>query len=304
MVQAQFGPRITRGVKVLLLINLGIFFIQLVSNFALNQAGIRQYSQFVQFFALWPDLIVERFWAWQLFTYMFLHGDFFHILFNMLALWMFGSDLESEWGMKRFVQYYLLCGFGAGLFIFLIPILLNQATAPTLGASGAIFGILLAYAIYWPDRKLLFMFIFPIKVKYFVLIIGFISLYLTFDQGAAAEISHVGHLGGLITGYLVLISGFARSSANVTAARTFKSTWNPVHRIKMYRQRKRWLKQQKEQFEMLHMEEKVDSLLDKISREGMRSLSASERKFLKLASEKMGDNKKGSSHFNKPGMPH
>lgn len=296
MVQARFGPRLTQGVRVLIFVNVGIFFAQLIFEFALSQAGVRQYSQLVQFFALWPDLIVERFWVWQIFTYMFLHGGFMHILFNMLALWMFGSELEEEWGLARFLKFYLICGTGAGLFILFIPLFLNQATAPTLGASGAIFGILLAYAMYWPDRYLLFMFLFPIKVKYFVLGIGFISLYLTFSQGGATEISHVGHMGGLITGYLALVMGFGRSKRKVDYS--FKSTWNLVHRFKMFRQRRRWLQQQKEQFEMLNMEQKVDSLLDKISRQGLKSLSSNEKKFLKKASEKMGD-KNTSNPFHK-----
>ena len=126
--------------------------------------------------------------------------------FNMLVLWMFGSELEERWGKKEFLRYYLLCGSGAGVFVFIIPILLSQNLGiPTVGASGSLFGLLMAYAIYWPNRYVLIWFLFPIKIKYLVIIIGVISFLFTFQSSGSGGISHVGHLGGLVTGYLYLL---------------------------------------------------------------------------------------------------
>src|SRR5207244_9281421 len=113
----------------------------------------------------------------QLFTYMFLHdpGGFGHILFNMLALWMFGADLERHWGTRKFLKFYFLCGIGAGLCVVVGNYLFGNPLTRTIGASGAIYGLLMAFGVLWPDRTVLFSFLFPIKAKYFVMIIGGIA---------------------------------------------------------------------------------------------------------------------------------
>ena len=128
--------------------------------------------------------VVKDFFVWQLATYLFLHGGFGHIIWNMLALWMFGADLEQIWGTRRFLQFYFFCGIGAGICVVLVNYVLpwGNPAIPTIGSSGAIFGILLAYAMLFPDRDILFGFLFPIKVKYFVMIIGAIA-FLSFLRG-------------------------------------------------------------------------------------------------------------------------
>jgi membrane associated rhomboid family serine protease len=142
---------------------------------------------------------------------MFLHAGIFHILFNMLALWMFGVELERMWGSRFFVQYYFICGVGAAMTTVLLSFVPGSFGAQlyyslTIGASGAIYGILLAYALYFPNRPILLYFIFPVPAKYFVAIMGAISL-LSSMGGPGGGIAHTTHLGGLVAGYLYLKGG-------------------------------------------------------------------------------------------------
>jgi membrane associated rhomboid family serine protease len=148
---------------------------------------------------------------WQPVTYMFLHGGIFHILFNMLALWMFGVELERMWGSRFFLKYYFVAGLGAAvttLVLSFTPFAFADQLyySLTIGASGAVYGVLLAYARYFPHRPILLYFIFPIPAKYFVMIIGAISL-LSAMSGPGGGIAHATHLGGLVAGYLYLRSG-------------------------------------------------------------------------------------------------
>lgn len=286
---AQFGPTLTPMVKKLITINAAVYLLQMI-------AGIMGTGNafLMQFFALNPAMAVFEGHVWQIFTYQFLHGGLFHILFNMLALWMFGSELEMVWGKTEFLRYYLISGTGAGLFIVLLPLLLGHGAATTLGASGAIFGLLLAYAVYYPERYLMFMFFFPVKVKYFVIIIGLFSLLLTVQEDNSSGISHVGHLGGLITGYLYLLNSSGRKKQGYAAGIAAPGSGGLVQKWKNYQQRKLWEKRQKEIEEFENLEEKVDRLLEKISKYGMDSLTAQEKKFLKKASQNLendqGDN--------------
>ena len=156
---------------------------------------------------------MQVFGIYQLFTYLFLHSPFGfgHILFNMLALWMFGSDLERAWGTKRFLQYYFLCGIGAGICVVIGNAIYGTLDTRTIGASGAIYGVLLAFGLLFPDTIVLFSFLFPIKAKYFVMIIGAIAFLSSFGaRGSGGGVSHVAHLGGMLFGYLYLKSGFTK----------------------------------------------------------------------------------------------
>ena len=285
----QFGPVLTPMVKKLIMINCGVYLAQMVTS------SIGPSGSLTQFFALNPGLVFFEGFVWQIFTYQFLHGSLFHILFNMLALWMFGSELEKIWGSTEFLRFYLVSGIGAGIFIVLLPLLLGHSSATTLGASGAIFGLLLAYAVYYPERYLMFMFFYPIKVKYFVIIIGLFSLLLTVQEDNSSGISHVGHLGGLITRYLYIL--------NVSSKRKqgYASSFNPsssglLEKWQNYKKRKLWEKRQKEVEEFENMEEKVDALLEKISKYGMDSLTSNEKSFLKKASENLDGNSGDTFH--------
>jgi membrane associated rhomboid family serine protease len=143
---------------------------------------------------------VEKYYFWQLFTYMFLHGGITHLLFNMLSLFMFGCEMERHWGSRRFFRYYLITGVGAGLCVFLIP---SNYFIYTLGASGAIYGVLLAYGLTFPDRIIYLYMLFPIPAKYFVMIMGGI-VFLSTLSSANTGVSNIAHLGGMVIGFLYL----------------------------------------------------------------------------------------------------
>lgn len=161
-------------------------------------------------FGLHPRMVVGGFALWQLVTYMFLHVGVSHILFNMLALWMFGTELERTWGTRYFLKFYFVTGIGAALLTVLFGLLpfgfsAHVYVSNIVGASGAIFGLLLAYAMYFPERQLYLYFLFPVKVKYAVMIFG--AMELLFALGGGSGVANATHLGGLLVGYLYLKSG-------------------------------------------------------------------------------------------------
>lgn len=152
--------------------------------------------------ALWP-LGSGRFGPWQLVSYAFLHGSFNHIFFNMFAVWMFGLQLERAWGSRRFALFYLVCVIGAG-FTQLLVQQLTGSFWPTIGASGAVFGLLLAYGVMWPENRVMLLFLpVPIKAKWFVLIYGGIELVFGVTN-TMPNVAHFAHLGGLFAGAGVL----------------------------------------------------------------------------------------------------
>ena len=186
------------GVKWLLILNCGIFVLNYVAT-ATGQGGV------FNDFSLWPRAVLTLPAIWQLVTYMFLHDPrgFGHILFNMLALWMIGSDLERDWGTKLFLKFYFICGVGAGVCVVLANALVGNLDARTIGSSGAVYGLLLAFGVLYPDRIILFSFLFPIKAKYFVMILGAIAFLGSFGA-SGGTVSHVAHLGGMLIGLVYL----------------------------------------------------------------------------------------------------
>lgn len=173
--------------------------------------------------------------VWQPFTYMFLHAPYGlgHIGFNMLALWMFGSPLVMVWGERRFLRYYLICGVGAGILIATVPYLFrfvglpSSTVIPTLGASGAVFGVLLGYSLLWPNRTIMLLFPpIPIKAIYFIPFIFFLGLL------TQPNVSHVGHLGGVLVGFWLLRSEGLTQNLPIPSLRTLQHRW---HRYLMRR---------------------------------------------------------------------
>ena len=153
-------------------------------------------------FMLWP-LESGVFAPFQLVTYGFLHGSFNHLFFNMFAVWMFGTPLERAWGSKRFAGFYAACVVGAALVQLLVQHL-EGGIYPTLGASGGVFGLLLAYGVMWPENRIFLIFFpVPVKAKWFVLIYGAIELLLGVSK-TATGIAHFAHLGGMIFGAVLL----------------------------------------------------------------------------------------------------
>jgi membrane associated rhomboid family serine protease len=182
--------------KALIGANVAIFFAQSFMPTLTEALGLR------------PVFVVRNLWVWQLATYMFLHGGVWHILFNMLALWMFGTELERIWGTRFFLKFYFVTGIGAGILTVmfaLLPLGVSQQlyVANIIGASGAIYGLLLAYALYFPDRKIYMYFVFPIPTRIFVLIIGVMAFYASF-AGADGGVANATHLGGILVAYLYL----------------------------------------------------------------------------------------------------
>ena len=196
-VSYTFGPGpLTPGIKALIWVNVGMFLIPIAV------------PAVTLYLALVPAAIVERWFAWQPLTYMFLHDGVFHILFNMLMLWMFGTDLERTWGTRFFLRYYFVAGIGAAV----VTVLLSLAPlpfadllyyTPTVGASGAIYGVLLAYGLMFPNRPIYLYLLFPIPARVFVLIMCAIALLSSISRGGS-NIAHSAHLGGLVVGYLYL----------------------------------------------------------------------------------------------------
>ncbi len=152
--------------------------------------------------ALWP-LGSGYFTPWQLVSYAFLHGSFNHLFFNMFAVWMFGTPLERSWGTQRFLSFYAVCVVGAAVIQLLVQ-LFEGGIYPTIGASGGVFGLLLAYGVMWPNNKIFLLFFpVPISAKWFVLIYGGIELALGLSR-AMPGIAHFAHLGGMIFGAALL----------------------------------------------------------------------------------------------------
>jgi membrane associated rhomboid family serine protease len=203
----SFGPGpISTALKALIGLNVLMFVVQLALPIT------------TELFGLHPAWIVHArstipaehsLWVWQIATYMFLHGGIFHIVFNMLALWMFGAELERMWGTRYFLKFYLATGIGAGVLTVLFSLLpfgfaRQLQYANVIGASGAIYGLLLAYALYFPDRPIYMYFVFPIPAKIFVAIMGGIAFLSSLSE--AGGIANATHLGGLLVGYIFLKS--------------------------------------------------------------------------------------------------
>ena len=203
----SFGPGpISTALKALIGLNVVMFVVQLMLPIT------------TELFGLHPAWIVHArstiapehsLWVWQIATYMFLHGGIFHIVFNMLALWMFGAELERMWGTRYFLKFYLATGIGAAVLTVLFSLLpfgfaRQLQYANVIGASGAIYGLLLAYALYFPDRPIYMYFVFPIPAKIFVAIMGGIAFLSSLSE--AGGVANATHLGGLLVGYVFLKS--------------------------------------------------------------------------------------------------
>src|SRR4029453_8960594 len=184
-------------IKAIIAVNCAVYLVQALS------------PTFTGWFALTPAAVWEHGAVWQLATYMWLHAESpLHLLFNMFSLWMFGSQVASAWGTQRFLRFYLICGIGAGVLVASWPallVLLGFKTAsyalPTLGASGAIYGVLLAFSLLWPDRTIMLLFPpIPLKAIWFIPFLFFMEVVS--DRGG--NVSHIGHLGGVLVGYIAL----------------------------------------------------------------------------------------------------
>jgi membrane associated rhomboid family serine protease len=199
-IQYQFGPGpLTPAVKALLIANGALFLAQLVMPALTSYGGLT------------PAAVLESLWIWQPVTYMFLHAGLTHLVFNMLALWMFGVELEKIWGTQAFARFYFLCGLGAAATTIVASLLPFDFAnflyvTPTVGASGAIYGLLAAFGVMFANRPIYMYFLFPVPARIFVLITGAITLLLSVTS-SGGQMAHLAHLGGLLTGWLLLMRG-------------------------------------------------------------------------------------------------
>ncbi len=258
------------AVKLILIANVVVFLLQVLSRLMELPMEL--------FFGL-SRLAYEKWLVYQVFSYMWLHSteQIMHLLFNMLGIWMFGRELEIVWGTRQFLKYYLICGIGAGIFILILDLLFGVGFSITIGASGALFGLLLASAMSWPDRMVYIYFLFPVKMKWFVAAFGFISFFGVMG-GVGGNISHAGHLGGILAGFLYIIyrrQNWGKFFSGKKRRRDGISDAKVVH-IRDYRKEPTSFAERT----FAETEKRVDELLDRIARHGLHSLTPEERKFL------------------------
>lgn len=293
-------------IKNLIIINVVVFLFQTIGQQIVTSAGLTFADILTKYFALIPlqgitlvngtgASISWHFYPWQLITYQFMHGGFTHILFNMFGLWMFGVEVEYLMGSKKFIYFYLLCGIVAGIFQLFLPPLFGEALAPTIGASGAIFGVLVAFAMFFPDRYIFIYFLIPIKAKYLIPI--FILMELYFADTGGGNIAHLAHLGGALAGFIYIMmdrsSGVTMrnpfSSASSSKGNIFNSFNMPANPFK----KKDDKVEDADYYEVdddknINVTQKdIDAILDKISQSGYQNLTDREKRILFEASKKM-----------------
>ena len=258
----SFKPQyFTEAIRVLISINVLLFLFRYISIERFDLAQIFGLSSN----DVWPMI-------WQPLTYMFIHGDFFHLFMNMFVLWMFGSEMESIWGSRGFLKYYFITGIGSGLIWLLLN--LSNPFSVLIGASGAIYGVLLAYGLMFPNRKVLIYFLFPIKVKYFVLLLGVIA-FISSIGDTGSNISHLTHLSGMLIGFIYLKSPLNMSKVLLL----FNSILAEI----------RYKREEKKQAKHFDTKKHIDRLLDKINDVGYDGLDEKEKKDLYNHSRDIGD---------------
>jgi len=254
----QFGlsRRFSPGIKWIIIVTVGVYLVELMVWSASRDRFMGAFG----WLGLSPGDVFRRGYAWQLVTYAFLHDprSLMHILFNMLFLYWFGRDVEEVWGTRRFLLFYLTAAAFAALVFSAVHIF--RPLTWCIGASGAIMAIVMVYALWWPNRLILFMFFFPMRIRTFVIITIVVEVvsFLQVENGVA----NMAHLGGLLYGYLVVRQGWRLA---------------PVLR---------WL-QSPHREDPLSDRRRMDELLDKVSREGFGSLTWRERRFLKKMSRRL-----------------
>jgi membrane associated rhomboid family serine protease len=254
---------IPKGVKILIIINICVFILSQIS-------GLR--SIFFSSFGIVPFQVWNNMKLWQLFTYLFIHGGLLHIFFNMFVLWMFGKDLEHEWGTYEFLFFYFICGVGSGLITVLFS---ANSIIPIVGASGAIYGLLVAYGYMYPDRLVYLYGLFPIRVKYMVLALGIMATF-AFIFSKQSNVSHITHVAGMIIGISVLLF-----NVNI------KNIKLEYYKLKLKKlQNKRDVKNNK----VIYAKQEVDKILDKLNNSGWESLTDSEEKYLTKMSKEIFKN--------------
>jgi membrane associated rhomboid family serine protease len=314
---AQMG--LPPAVFLLLMANLAVYVLQLLTR------GLAGVDPLVAWFSFVPSLAINKLQVWRFVSYMFLHGPLFHLLFNMLGLWLFGSRLEQYWGTRTFTRYYFICGIGGALLYGVFSLTGIAAYIPMVGASGAIYGILLAFGIAFP-AAIIFVFFIPMPARVAVIIFFLLSVTQGFGGGGrGGNVAHLAHLGGMVAGFIFLwiytggrpsqVPRLPRRGGARGGYRTVGGTSDPHRRsagqggwlTQLYRAYVRWrtrlrLKVVDSQPSDTRRDgrgnggprrgdggsdlQRVDEILEKISREGLKSLTPEEQEILRRASKK------------------
>lgn len=274
------GGAIPPGVKILLIANISIYVLQMISgDFLVRWFGLTPTDIFLSgpsgfsSDGLYINTNPAVPLLYQLVTYMFLHGGFFHILMNMFVLWMFGGEIERAWGKKRFFRYYFMTGIAGGIFTVIFQPYFSGAT---IGASASVYGLLVAYAVLFPNRLIYLYFLIPVKVKYAV--IAFVGLEFYASLSTANDgIGHLAHLGGAIIGFIYLKFDYRVNS--------LISNISPFGLYSRLRYRKKTVKMEKNRLKTEEVMKRVDEILDKINEVGLENISEEDRRFLGSASD-------------------
>ena len=264
--ELAYKPQIfTDAIKILVSINFSIYVLQSISG---------KEDVFFRLFGLVPSTFISDLMLWQPFTYMFLHAPFYssvgisHILLNMLGLWVFGRELEQAWGKTHFLKYYFITGVGSGLITYLFQM---GSDNPVIGASGAVYGVLLAYGVSYPNRMLYIWGIIPVKSMWLVIIMGSIAFFGVL--GNADGISHVTHISGMVIGYFLLKKRWR---------------WKDV----LFAIRKKTIefqvqRDEEKDIKINMLQKDIDMILEKIQKLGFSGLSDEEKSKLYEASKKL-----------------
>lgn len=281
----HFHPNPMSAVTMLIWVNIGVFFLQVVWG-----------DSFTDAFALWgPRLVMEvnerefnPFIIWQPFTYMFLHAGFGHLFFNMWGLYIFGKPLENTMGNKRFLHLYFTSGVIGGV----CWIMMNLSTLnPVIGASGCVFGLMIAVAMLFPNQKIMLLIPpIPMKMKTFVMVFGGIEVFYLLTA-TNPRVAHIAHLGGLLGGFLFMRNEFQGGGPgfgiSLKGLKRMFSNWKAHSNQKGFNVHRKSSDATPDDYES--MTEDVDRILDKIGRSGLESLSARERKILESARRRFKD---------------
>ena len=287
----SFGGRMmTPGIKALVIANVVVFVLQ---TFFDGRGPMGQWGPMTRFLGFIPHDAIFGLQVWRFVTYMFLHGDFMHIGFNMFALWMFGSQIEKRWGTRNFLIYFFVCGLGGAILYGAFNLFGMDTLVPMIGASAGVMGVLLAYGMTFPNSIILFMFIIPMKAKYFVTLLALIDLW---SIPGGDSVAHLAHLGGMLAGF-IFIKITVPSLGGGPGLKTGGGSGGLGGAWKRY-QTKRNLRVVKPGGDAKRGngrtgggakspdQQRIDLILDKISREGLQSLTDEEQEILRRAGRK------------------
>ena len=264
--EVAYKPQLfTDAIKILVSVNFGIYILQSVSG---------KEDVFFRLFGLVPSTFISDLMLWQPFTYLFFHAPFYssvgisHILLNMLGLWVFGRELEEAWGKTKFLRYYFTTGIGSGLITYFFQI---SSDNPVIGASGAVYGILLAYGISYPNRMLYIWGLIPVRSMWLVIIMGSIAFFGLL--GNADGISHVTHISGMLIGYVLLKKKWR-----------WRDIWFAIRKKTIEFQVQRY---EEKSIKKKMLQKDIDVILEKIQKVGFIGLSDKEKSKLYEASKTM-----------------